>query len=1178
MSRTPVTLRNALVAFSALGSVLVLLMAWGAPAQAALTYPSSGESFGQEGTGAGAFRQVIGVATRPSAGEVFVYDGEQAGQGRVYKFDASGNPVDFSGLGKNYIEGVGGTFGSEGEIAVDDSSGSDAGDIYVANNNVVKIYAASGLPLGELTGGEFCGVAVDPSGAVYVGDYTHLSVRKYTPSVNPVTDFDETTSMGGLDEPCNVAVDGAGNVYAATYSGGVRRYESSQFGSSSATGTLVDASGSTMSVNPETGDLFVDEGSQVTEFDAAGSQLGISGTGTLGESFGVALGAGDGGKMYAGSATRVDVLGPVVALPEESADVPGFSGATLLLKGSVDPGGNAVTSCQFEYGTSAGVLSSTVACSPDPGSASEPVEVLGSVNGLTEGTTYFYRLTVANAFGSTQSVERAFVDPGPPSVTDASFSEVGSSSAIVTAKVNPNGAPTKFVVEYGTTASYGAATASVNAGASTEPVGVQAHIEGLQPGATYHFRFVASSPVAGAEGVDTVFSTLAPSLLGLPDGRGYEMVTPAGNEGVQAYVPNGDDRINDEAINTLRPVRAAADGNAVAYVGDPNAEGNGSQGKGFGNEYLATRSASGGWVQENLQPLGLNSPVYAGFSSDLSVGFLTSSEPLAADAPEGYEVLYGRDNGDGSIHPLYTVTPPNRASSEYGAASLGRFSKEEVGISYAAGSPSSGRVFFEANDALTPEALDGGDTQNNIYESREGTLRLVNVLPDGSTEPNAFIGASPPGVSPSSEPNNSWRAVSEDGSRVFWTDANTGALYVRENGVSTVLVAEHATFQTAATDGSRVLYTKAGDLYEYDLAENLRTDLTPDGEVRGLAGAGEDLSYVYFVAEGALASDAIAGRENLYLYHAGATTLVAILGSSGEEGIEADVGFNARDAFPWVPALGARTAEAAPDGHSLVFMSEQSLTGYDNVNTAGSKVMEIYLFNANGDNLSCLSCVPSGERPGSTRREGNMLPLVETSDTYQLRVISEDGSRVFFDSDEDLVPQDTNHTTDVYEWERDDAGSCRSSSGCIYLLSGATSQSPSYLLDASADGSDVFFITRAQLLGQDENDLYDVYDARVGAVSPPSPTSCTGAGCQGVSASPPVFATPSSATYAGPGNFPAPAPAKPAVKGKSKPVRCKKGKKLSHGKCVKKAKAKRAKAKKFKAKKSGKSKHNKGSR
>jgi hypothetical protein len=48
---------------------------------------------------------------------------------------------------------------------------------------------------------------------------------------------------------------------------------------------------------------------------------------------------------------------------------------------------------------------------------------------------------------------------------------------------------------------------------------------------------------------------------------------------------------------------------------------------------------------------------------------------------------------------------------------------------------------------------------------------------------------------------------------------------------------------------------------------------------------------------------------------------------------------------------------------------------------------------------------------------------------------------VFFDTYEALVSQDTNGQADVYEWEREGAGSCPAGSadGCVYLLSGGTS-------------------------------------------------------------------------------------------------------------------------------------------
>jgi hypothetical protein len=47
--------------------------------------------------------------------------------------------------------------------------------------------------------------------------------------------------------------------------------------------------------------------------------------------------------------------------------------------------------------------------------------------------------------------------------------------------------------------------------------------------------------------------------------------------------------------------------------------------------------------------------------------------------------------------------------------------------------------------------------------------------------------------------------------------------------------------------------------------------------------------------------------------------------------------------------------------------------------------------------------------------------------------MSDDGSYVFFDTDDALVPQDTNGTQDVYEWE--DGHVYLISGGCVGLIS-----------------------------------------------------------------------------------------------------------------------------------------------
>jgi hypothetical protein len=178
--------------------------------------------------------------------------------------------------------------------------------------------------------------------------------------------------------------------------------------------------------------------------------------------------------------------------------------------------------------------------------------------------------------------------------------------------------------------------------------------------------------------------------------------------------------------------------------------------------------------------------------------------------------------------------------------------------------------------------------------------------------------------------------------------------------------------------------------------------------------------------------------------------------------------------------------------------------------------------------------------------------------SFLTRNLSDDGTRIFFETEEALVSEDENHQSDVYEWEAEGAGSCTSASptfdavagGCLYLISTGQSGQTSYFADASADGSSVFFFTVQPLVGQDQDDNQDIYDARSGggiaAQNPlPPPPSCIGDACRAVTETPPVFGVPASGSLSGPGNLVplAPSTSPPAKK-------CGKGKKPSRGKCV----------------------------
>ena len=216
-----------------------------------------------------------------------------------------------------------------------------------------------------------------------------------------------------------------------------------------------------------------------------------------------------------------------------------------------------------------------------------------------------------------------------------------------------------------------------------------------------------------------------------------------------------------------------------------------------------------------------------------------------------------------------------------------------------------------------------------------------------------------------------------------------------------------------------------------------------------------------------------------------------------------------------------------------------------------------------------MSCNPSGApATGEAYLAGNpSIVAAPERNAFLTRNLSEDGSRVFFQTQEALVPQDTNGQTDVYEWEREGEGGAdgciRSSAsfsersgGCLYLISTGESGDPSYFGDASADGSNVFFFTRQSLVSQDRDENDDLYDARVeggiAAQNPSPPASCTGEGCLGPVDPPTVLDAPASATFLGAGNL-KPSPAKP----KKVVVKCPRRKVRRHKRCVK-AKRRRA--------------------
>ncbi len=1031
-------------------------------------------------SGFGSFQRPEAVAVDSASHVVYVVDDSAQ---VVKRFSSEGKPAAFAAT-EPYVRGneltgtPTGPFNFDSspstvELAVDDSGGPADGDLYVTDSDSrrVEVFGANGNYLGEVnltlalpeSGGEPCGVAVDTAGNVYVAFSTSPGhIDRYSPvDANPTDDIFTAQiekvgeSVGG--EVCQIAVDKAGDAYADKWSSGpLFEFTPTQFGEVAPVGREVDGTANDVAADFTDGHVFVDEGAHVAEYEDGGGVIGVP-FGPVSESRGIGV-DGSNGDLYVTESVgaKVDVFLP--------------SG------------------------------------------------------------------------------------PSSPVVRNEFAANVTSETATLGAEVTPRFRDTHYFFEYGFDTSYSGGEAPVAPGADIgsgfSPESVQTEVKGLVAGSVYHYRIMAKNEFGVTYGPDRTFVTPPSSSAGpsfLPDNRVWEQVSPREKNGGDIEGIFGSER--DTGSGT--PFQASPDGDSITYVslaafgdaqGDPRA-----------SQYLSTRGPDG-WSTQDITPPMLSATYgnsghgapYKAFSSDLSRGLLISGDikpianaPLAPNAPAGYQNYYLHSFTGESFEPLLTSTP----SSE---------GPEAFGMAFEGATPDLSHVLVATNAALTPNTVDNGE--QNVYEwtRTSGLLEPVNVLPGGTPAPGALVGSVISSVV--SAGSFEGTTISDDGLRVFWSYKDS--LFVHKAGGSSVQIdasqigggGGHGLFRVASADGSRVFFTdglrltsdstahaSAGeegeDLYMSSVETNKLTgvetykptDITVDSNpgdvngasVQGVLGASANGEYVYFVAKGDLVgAGAVSGEDNLYIWHDGETRFIATLSRQDEASNEFPQEFGL--ANDWNPSLGRRTVRVSPSGEFVVFMSAAALKtsnfpdSYDNRDLAsGSPDEEVYLYDAGSASLVCVSCDSSGGRPvgpsdipAGTHTE-DTGPASAGKSVYQPRVLSEDGGRVFFESADALVPEDTNGQIDVYEYE----------DGHDYLISGGKSDEESSFIDASADGSDVFFVTRQQLVPGDTDDLVDLYDAREDGGFPEASASpsCGGEGCRPLLSQQPVFGSPSSA-------------------------------------------------------------------
>jgi hypothetical protein len=1103
-------------ALLAMGSVIALFAFGAAPALAVQHLPF--ETFGSAEQPT--FGAIKAVAVDQATGDVLVADGAT---NSILQYHADGTPAPFSGLGSNEIttgglpgEEVPLEFGgspAETQIAIDNSKGPAAGDIYVtqALSHLIYIFSETGESLGSLnvwfnsgaggeafSFGEACGVAVDKKGVLYVSEYSGV-IYKFQPGVNPVRYLDGIARFTGLEEPCNLAAgsgSSAGKLFVSSFAGGRVSALNAQTGSNLF--QLAQASDGGLSIDPSGGHVYVAEGEGVSEYRGERETAPITSIPAAGPVQGVAIDGGSRSVYVATGSPNLEVSPPGPLVPtifDQSGG--GAVRREATVEATINPEGSATT-YQVEYGTTGayGELSPTKALSADAEDHRVSIDLIG----LAPATTYHFRFIATNAAGPTQGSDQTVTTfaegaPGEVPCANALFRQ-GPAEQLADCRayemvspVDKNNSDIHGLINVNSMLTV--LDQSALSGEKLTYTTSQAF--GDTQGAPYESQYIASRG---------------------EDGWANTSINPA--QGVSKV--NAGQRLDLE-YRLFSP--DLCEGLLLHFTDPPLAPG---AEEGVSNVYRRPLCEGSGYETLTTTPHEqvLSIPNIQGMSADDRCALVSVPRPV----PQVGELLESCDG-----HPVSVSILPDGEPAPEGVAGTGpETPAQELDLREAnrqgAISENGSRVYFSPGGGFQPIYL------RENAQARSSALGPGNVC----TEPGKACTIL---VSENEEKSIFWGA-SPDGSRAFYMTGEFGS--------------------TRTT------------LYEFDLGTESSTPIAQG--VTSVMGVDEEGNRIYFSSTEELDSGAVPGQPNLYMYEdtGSGPGRYRFIGTLTETDASLGLGIFGKRVSALNQLPLRRVSRVSPDGLHAVFAAYAPLTGYDNTDRAsGEPDLEVFRYDATADggagSLLCVSCNPSGEPPagravlieGSHPGEGEnwasaLIPTYETS-FYGPRVISTSGNRVFFDSYEALLPADTDGTEDVYEWEAPGGGGpagggCTESSasfslrngGCLSLISSGESSSDSEFVDASPDGRDVFFSTASSLAPQDPG-LIDIYDAREGGGFPSPPgraAACEGEACQGP-VSPPNDQTPASASFKGPGNV----------------VECAKGKVKKNGKCVAKKSSKK---------------------
>ena len=626
-----------------------------------------------------------GVAVDESTHDVYVID---SGNHRVEKFNEKGafvlmfgqdvNPAGISEAEQNVCKmgslvcqsGIPGntpgafvfsqTFGEQGYIAVDNSTGPSHGDVYVADgvNGVVTKFTGEGELVnswgnngtggaanGQLNGASaqpfgnaFTGIAVDDEGDLWVSagavqdvfDFSPQGIAKKFKQEGATREFFVPHSVPQPGNPQEARLNlgeggiavGRGSVYLSAGTGNSVGFFKFSF-ADGLEGTVAALGGATGFALDTAGTIYLNHGGAFEVYAGCVPPVGRPGTCEATGSFGGGAHSAGRGQVATDSAASGE-RDPVYAVNEQADEVLVFSRVTVpgvatgkpagattttaTLTGSVNPSGFKVNKCFFEWGETE-AYGKKAECEPEaatiPVDSSEHV-LHAKIAGLTPGHVYHYRLVAVNENDELEPAVSSGRDVvfGPPAIDSESSSEVAATSATFDASIDPRNLDTRSRVEYLTRAEY-EADGDGFSGPDTPratPIADAGAAAG-DVGVSEHVQGL--SPSTAYEYRYVAESSVAEgpeAVIGQPrllrtQGAGA-FVLPDGRSW-ELVSPADKHGASIKPIGGQAPTQAAADGGALTYGAITPTE-EGVLGTSDGVQVLSARAPSGVWRSRDL--------------------------------------------------------------------------------------------------------------------------------------------------------------------------------------------------------------------------------------------------------------------------------------------------------------------------------------------------------------------------------------------------------------------------------------------------------------------------------------------------------------------------------------------------------------------------------------------------